>query len=806
MKPFREAIREQVLILDGAMGTMLQERGLRTGQSPEELNLTMPDVVASVHRDYIDAGADIIITNTFGGSRFKLAHYGLEGRLAEINARAVAIARAEARGRAYVGGSIGPTGQFVEPLGEIAFDEMKDAFKEQAAALISAGADLISLETFLDIKECRAALIAIREISADIPVLAMLTFDDNGRSVLGTPPEAAAITLTAAGADLIGSNCGLGVDGIYDILCRMRTVTHLPLISQANAGLPQLIDGTTVFPGTPEEMTAYHDRMIALGVRVIGGCCGTTPAHIRAMKDALAKQQQPWQPRTESTGVTLLSSRAGWTAVGADNKTAVIGERINPTGKKIYSQELLEGKVAYIRREAMEQVRMGATLLDVNVGAPGIDEPAAMERAVFCVSAASSVPIVLDSSSPAALERGLKAADGKVLINSVSGEAKSLAKVLPLARKYGAAVIGLTLDATGIPDTAEGRLAIARRIRNAARKHGIPDSDIIIDCLTLTVSAEQKRAAETLRAIRLVKKKLGLSTVLGVSNISFGLPQRPLISSTFFAMAIEAGLDAAIINPKDKNMMDAWRSAMVLLNRDHQAAAYIDAYRGAQAESATLTPAAGQTLSIRERLMQAVINGDRDGVVSLVEEAFLEGLTPIQVSNEGFLPGLEEVGRRFEKNIFFLPQVMQSADTMQTGFTRLKTEMKGQAFESLGRILMATVEGDIHDIGKNIVCTLLESHGFEVFDIGKNVSAATIIAKAREFRVDAVGLSALMTTTMSEMDNVVKKLREAGVKTFTMVGGAVVTQEYADRIGADLYARDAMEAVARIKQLLGRVA
>lgn len=802
MQPFREAIQEKILILDGAMGTMLQERGLQPGQSPEELNLTMPEVVASVHRDYIKAGADIIITNTFGGTRFKLDHYGLGDRLAEINTRAVEIARSVAGTSAYVGASIGPTGQFVEPLGEVPFDRMKEAFREQAEALVAAGADLISLETFLDIKECRAAVIAIREVSATIPVIAMLTFDDNGRSVLGTPPEAAAITLTAAGADIVGSNCGLGVDGIYDILCRMRTVTGLPLISQANAGLPQLIGDKTIFPGTPDEMAAYHQRMAELGVRIIGGCCGTTPEHIRVMKQALASKQCAWSPGVQRNGATLLSSRSGWAAAGAGAATAIIGERINPTGKKAYSLELQEGKVAYIRREAVDQVQAGATLLDVNVGAPGIDEPAAMQRAVFCVSGAVGVPLVLDSSSPAALEAGLKAADGKVLINSVSGEAKSLKRVLPLAKKYGAAIIGLALDKKGIPETAEGRLAIARRIRNAARRIGIPDNDIIIDCLTLTVSAEQKRATESLRAIRLVKQKLGLSTVLGVSNISFGLPQRPLISSAFFAMAMEAGLDAAIINPKDNQMMAAWRSAMVLLNRDHQAAAYIEAYRDQTASGPVALPAE-TVLTTLERLSHAVISGDRDGIVALVEQALAEGLAPLDISNNGFLPGLEEVGRRFDRNIYFLPQVMQSADTMQAGFARLKTEMHGETFKSRGKILMATVEGDIHDIGKNIVCTLLENHGFEVFDIGKNVSAATIIAKAKEFAVDAVGLSALMTTTMSEMDTVVKKLKAAGVTTFTMVGGAVVTQEYADRIGADLYAKDAMEAVAKIKILLG---
>lgn len=803
MKPFLEAIQEQVLILDGAMGTMLQERGLQPGQSPEELNITMPEVVASVHRDYIEAGADIIITNTFGGTRFKLSHYGLEDRLAEINARAIEIARKEAGSSAYVGASIGPTGQFVEPLGEVSFDQMKTAFREQAEAIVTAGADLISLETFLDIKECRAAVIAIREVSATIPIIAMLTFENNGRSVLGTPPEAAAITLAAAGADIIGSNCGLGVDGIYDILCRMRQVTGLPLISQANAGLPQLVGDQTIFPGTPDEMVAYHDRMIALGVRVIGGCCGTTPAHIHAMKQSLALKQHAWSPDSKKSQKTHLSSRSGWTTVGADTFTTIIGERINPTGKKLYSQELQEGKVAYIRREALEQVQAGAALLDVNVGAPGIDEPSAMQRAVFCVSTAVGVPIVLDSSNPVALEAGLKAADGKVLINSVSGEAKSLKQVLPLAKKYGAAIIGLALDKKGIPETAEGRVAIARRIRNAARRIGIPDNDIIIDCLTLTVSAEQKRAAESLRAIRLVKQKLGLSTVLGVSNISFGLPQRPLISSAFFAMAMEAGLAAAIINPKDKPMMDAWRSAMVLLNKDRQAAAYIEAYRDQQNAVINQEPLDGTLRTTLERLSQAVIGGDRDGIVALVEQALTEGIGPLEISNKGFLPGLDEVGRRFNQNIYFLPQVMQSADTMQAGFARLKIEMHGEMFKSRGKILMATVEGDIHDIGKNIVCTLLENHGFEVFDVGKNVSAATIIAKAKEFAVDAVGLSALMTTTMSEMDNVLRKLRSAGVVTFTMVGGAVVTQEYADRIGADLYAKDAMEAVAKIKLLLG---
>ncbi|HML76756.1 homocysteine S-methyltransferase family protein [Geobacter sulfurreducens] len=800
-QPFLQAIAERVLVLDGAMGTMLQERGLRPGQSPEELNLTLPEVVAGVHREYLDAGADIIVTNTFGGSRAKLEHYGLQDRVAEINARAVAIAREVCGDRAYVAASIGPTGQFVEPVGDVSFDEMAAIFREQAQALINAGADLITLETFLDIKEIRAAVIAIREISPEIPVIAQLTFDNEGRTVLGTSPEAAAVTLEAAGADIVGSNCGLGPDGICDVMAAMRRVTRLPLISQANAGLPTLVDGATVFPGTPDDMTAFHDRLLDLNVRVIGGCCGTTPAHIRAIREALALRDQSLRACGPAEGVTFLSSRTTVVAIGAGLPAAIIGERINPTGKKGFAQELQDGKVSYIRREALEQTARGAVLLDVNVGTPGIDEPAAMERAVVTVATAVGAPLVLDSSDPAALERGLKAADGKVLLNSVNGEAKSMERVLPLARKYGAAVIGLALDETGIPETAEGRLAVAERIVKAAGKAGIRRPDVVIDCLTLTVSAEQKRAMETLRAVRLVKERLGCPTVLGVSNISFGLPRRPLISSAFFAMALAAGLDAAIVNPKEEEMMAAWHSSMVLLNRDPNAAAYIAAYAGV-APPAAEPAATGELPDIRQRLARAVITGDGEGIVSLVEEALSHGLEPLQVSNEGLLPGLEEVGRRFEKNQVFLPQVMQSAEAMQAAFARLKQEMTGEA-ESKGTILMATVEGDIHDIGKNIVCTLLENHGFRVIDLGKNVPADRIVAEAERNGADAVGLSALMTTTMTEMENVLARLRAAGIRTFTMVGGAVVTQEYADRIGADLYARDAMVAVARIKALLG---
>jgi len=797
MSDFLAALRKRVLVLDGAMGTMLQERGLKPGGSPEEMNLAAPQVVAGVHREYAEAGADIIVTNTFGGNRCKLAHYDLQDRVDEINVRGVELARSVVDNGGFVAASIGPTGRFLEPVGDAGFDEMVEIFAEQVRAFDRAGADLITLETFLDIRELRAAIIACKEFSR-LPVMALMTFDDGGRSVLGTPPEAAAVTLDALQVDVVGSNCGLGIEGIYALLEKMRSVTSLPLIAQANAGLPQLVNGQTVFPGTPEEMTRYHERMIQLGVRVIGGCCGTTPTHIRAIRDALDGKDQSWTPPPRRG---FLSSRTQVVPFGGDSPCAIIGERINPTGKKAYSAELREGKTAYIRREAQDQTEAGATLLDVNCGAPGVDEPVALERAVYAVCGVSGTPLVLDSSDPQALERGLKAADGKVLINSVSGEAKSLKVVLPLAKKYGAAVIGLALDETGIPKTAAGRRDIAARILAAAEQQGLPKQDVVIDCLTLTVSAEQSQARETLQALRLVHDELGLATVLGVSNISFGLPRRPVLSAAFFAMALEAGLGLAIINPKDERMMDSFRSAMVLLGHDLRSEEYV-AHYGAMVADPAAPLAKGSDADIRSRLAAAIIEGDQEGITALVEAALAEGLKALEISNEGLLPGLEEVGRRFGKNQIFLPQVMLSAETMQTAFARLKQAMTGQEGVSRGKILMATVEGDIHDIGKNIVCTLLENHGFEVIDLGKNVPAVRIVEQATKHQVDAVGLSALMTTTLNQMQVTIDQLRAAGVKVFTMVGGAVVTQDYATSIGADLYAADAIEAVAKVKELL----
>lgn len=799
MRDLRAALRERVLVLDGAMGTLLQERGLSAGGCPEEMNRLAPEVVAGIHAEYAAAGVDLLVANTFGGNRIKLAHYGLEQAVAELNSKGIELARRAAGEGVFVGGSVGPTGRFLVPVGDAGFAEMVEIFAEQIAALASAGADFITFETFLDIRELRAGIIACRDVCA-LPIIAQLTFDAAGRTVLGSSPEAAAVTLDALQVDVIGSNCGLGIDGIHDVLAQMRRVTPRPLVAQANAGLPLLKEGVTIFPGTPEEMTAYHERLIALGVRIIGGCCGTTPRHIQAMRAALDRLPQSWSPPPRRC---FLSSRGAVLELGGDSPCALIGERINPTGKKVYSEELRTGKTTYIRREAVEQVTAGAHLLDVNCGAPGVDEAVALERAVYAVNGTSMAPVVIDTADATALERALQAADGKVLINSVSGEARSLERVLPLARRYGAAVIGLTLDETGIPETAEGRVAVARRILSAVLDAGLPREDLIIDCLTLTVSAEQRRALETLRALRQVRDELGLSTALGVSNISFGLPARPILSSVFFALALEAGLKAAIINPKDERMMDAYRSTQVLLCQDLRAEEYIARYADQRPVVATDVPQPKDPAGLRQRLAAAIIAGDREGIVPLVAAAAQAGLKAMEISNEGLLPGLEEVGRRFADNRIFLPQVMQAAATMQAAFAYIREQMIDQTGPSLGRILMATVEGDIHDIGKNIVCTLLENHGFEVIDLGKNVPAARILEVALEKKVDAVGLSALMTTTLQQMGLVLDQLRAEGIKVFTMVGGAVVNQAYADSIGADIYARDALEAVAKVKLALG---
>jgi 5-methyltetrahydrofolate--homocysteine methyltransferase len=586
------------------------------------------------------------------------------------------------------------------------------------------------------------------------------------------------------GADCIGANCSLGIEGIYEAVKAMSRVTDLPLIAQPNAGMPVLEGGETVFPAKPEDMVPYVTRLARTGVRAIGGCCGTTPEHIKAMGKELRSLKPERGGKTPL--FTVLASRTAYTAFGGNERPVIVGERINPTGREALAQELKEAKTAIIRNEARAQAEAGAHALDVNVGLPGIDEPQAMTRAVFSVNENSNLPVVIDSANPKAIEAGLKAADGKPLVNSLSGEKKKLDTILPLVKKYGAAVICLTLDDRGIPEGAEGRLEVAEKILKRALELGIKKQDLVIDCLAMAVSSAPESAIETLRAVRLMKEKLGLTTIVGVSNISFGLPSRTTINSHFLSMALAAGLDSAIINPRDETMMDAYHASLVLVNMDPRADGYIKRF-GKAPEKPVKKPkeAEEKPEDIREKLAKAVVEGDEENIVGIVEQALAEGLDPIEVSNAGLIPGLDEVGRLFACNKYYLPQVILSADTMKKGFNRLKKELKGRKGPVKGKILIATVEGDIHDIGKNIVTTLLENHGFEVIDLGKNVPAEKVVEEAKSHDVDVVGLSALMTTTVTEMEKVLKKLKA-----------------YAKSIGADEYGGAATEAVDKIKRLL----
>jgi len=793
------------------MGSMLQDAGLRPGECPELMNIERPDVVSAVHAQYAAAGADVLTTNTFGATRVKLDEYGLSPRLREINAAAVKLARKAAAGSGrdvMVAGGMGPTGKFLAPVGELSFDLAYDVFREQAQALAEAGADAIIIETLSDIKEARAAVMAARE-AADLPVIVTMTFQQDLRSLLGTPPEVAVTVLGSLGADVVGANCSLGPEGLYDVARRMAAVSRVPLIFQPNAGLPQLVDGKTVFPAGPDELARYAARFLELGASVIGSCCGSTPAHTRAMAEVLGRWGEK-PGRSPGAAATRLASRTRLVTIGGSEPPVIIGERINPTGRKELSAELASGKTPTVRKDARGQAEAGAALVDINVGLPGADEAELMGLVVRAVEESTDLPVVIDSTDPEAIEAALREVSGKPLVNSVTGDVSRLETVLPLVRRYGAAVVGLTIDEEGVPATAEKRVEIAGRILDACINYGIPREDLVIDPLVLTASAEQPQAAETLKAVGMIKERLGLATSLGVSNISFGLPNRPLINAVYLTMALGYGLDAAMVNPYDPRMGEAVAAGAVLVNRDPRAEGYIAAHRRkahAGGESAA-TPSAGKEdggpSTLEDEIRKAVIEGDKEGILPLVEKALEKGMEPLSVGNECLIPALTEVGRLYETKEFFLPQVMQSAETMKAAFARLKREMRPGEGRDRGTVVLATVFGDVHDIGKNIVSTLLENHGLNVVDLGKNVPKETVLDEAVKNGADVIGLSALMTTTMTQMGELIKERDRRGLKIPVVLGGAVVTPEYAAKVGAAGSSRDAMEAVGLIKEIIGR--
>lgn len=786
-------MHKDFVVLDGAMGTLIQKSGAVYHHSPETLNLTRPELIASFHKAYIDAGADIIYANTFGANAYKLQDSGYS--VAEIIGAAVKNAKSAAAGtNALVALDIGPIGMLLEPAGSLRFEHAYDYFREQIRC--GTDADLIVFETMTDLLELKAAILAAKE-NCDKPILATMTFERSGRTFTGVSPAAFALTATGLGVDAIGVNCSLGPDELEPVVAEMTKYTDLPLIVKANAGLPD--PNSNEYDIKPDRFAACVEKLLPYGVKLVGGCCGTTPDYIARLCEMLSGKAFAPCPRTADTAVCSAAT------VVEINAPRIIGERINPTGKKIFKQALLDNNIDYILNQALVQVGGGAELLDVNVGHPEIDEKAMMTRVIKAIQSVCDAPLQIDSTKPEVLNAGLRCYNGKPIVNSVNGEEKSLSAVLPLVKKYGAAVVGLTLDEGGIPKTAEGRFAIAKRIVERAEALGIDRRDVYIDCLTLTVSAEQEGCRETLTALHRVKTELGCKTVLGVSNISFGLPNRELVNRTFLTMALEQGLDLPIINPNIASMTGAVRAYRVLANIDKNSLDFIEAYNDAQPAS----PAPAKT---ETDLFTAVYSGlQNEGAAAT--ERLLQTEDAMAIVNERLIPALDRVGEDFEKNKIFLPQLIQSANTAQACFDVIKAHLSKTGGESVskGKIIVATVKGDIHDIGKNIVKTLLDNYGYTVVDLGKDVDPQLVVDTAVQQGITMVGLSALMTTTLGSMEETIRLLRSepalqnpdgtSRVKVF--VGGAVLTRDYAMKIGADYYCRDAKESVDAAKDVFG---
>ncbi|MDO4400938.1 MAG: homocysteine S-methyltransferase family protein [Coriobacteriia bacterium] len=778
------------MVFDGAMGTMLQRRNLKAGELPELLCLSQPDEITAIHREYVAAGSDVVTTNTFGANARKLGDAATVDEVFEA-----AIACAKASGARYVAADIGPTGALLEPMGTLSFDAAYDLFAEQVRAAMRHGADLFIIETMTDLLEAKAAVLAAKE-NSDLPIFATMTFDETGRTFLGTDPATAAIVLGSLGVQALGVNCSLGPEALAPIVAQMLEVAPCPVMVQANAGLPELVDGNTVYSVTPEAYLQAVKPMIAAGATIFGGCCGTDPDYIRLEaqalnnRDLVVREAAPLNAITSAQKAVILRGR----------DVGVIGERINPTGKKKLKAALREGDYDYVLGEAIAQAQAGADLLDVNAGLPEIDEPEVLRELVKRIQGVTGLPLQIDSTDPVAVEAAVRAYAGKPLINSVNGKASNMAQILPIVAHYGCAVVGLTLDEGGIPPTAEERFAIAQKIVDEAARYGIPREDVYIDCLVMSASTNQREVVEILRAVTMVKERLGCRTVLGVSNVSFGLPARPIVNGTFLAAAFAAGLDLPILNPlasRYREVVDTWR---VLSGQDEAAMGYIAGYAGVEVAATTAkAPASGggeaaEAVSDdgKSELYQLVIAGNK-GPVPAAVEALLATVDVMEVINGHLIPALDDVGARFEAGTFFLPQLMASAEAAKAGFDVIRAHSDGSD-EGKGPIAIATVKGDIHDIGKNIVRMLLENYGYKVYDLGRDVDPQAVVDAAIEHDCKIVGLSALMTTTVKAMEETIALLHEQAPGVKVMVGGAVLTQEYADMIGADFYAKDAAES------------
>lgn len=797
----KERLGKEVLYFDGGMGTLLQEKGLQAGELPEIWNLTHMEEVIEIHRDYFEAGSDIVLTNTFGANalKFQDSEYELEDIVtaAVIHVKEAAYLGVHDDREVYTALDIGPTGKLLKPMGDLDFEDAYQAFAQVMRWGEAAGADLIHIETMSDTYEMKAAVLAAKE-QTSLPVFATMIFDEKGRLLTGADVRSAMAMLEGLGVDALGINCGLGPEQMLPIFQEIVSHTSLPVIVKPNAGLPKQKDGAVYYDVTPKEFVRVMEKIVDGGAAVIGGCCGTTPGHIRNMTESFGRRAVKKVDHKEETVVSSYGA-----AVVLNDCPVVIGERINPTGKKRLKQALKEQDFDYILKEGIRQQELGAQILDVNVGLPDIDETAMMREAVSRLQSITSLPLQIDTVDPEALESAMRIYNGKPMVNSVSGKQESMDQVFPLVKKYGGVVVGLTLDESGIPDTAEGRIRIAGKIIKEAEKYGIRKKDLVIDVLTMTVSSDPGSARVTLDALRGVKEKFGVATVLGVSNISFGLPNRAALNANFYTMALEAGLDAGIINPASEDMMCSYRSFLALTGQDPNFEGYIGQYGGTEAsETGKKHPETSG-----EMPLEAAIEKGMKKEAAWAAEQLLKEQDSLSIINRYLIPALDRVGKGFEKGTVFLPQLLMSADAAKQAFSVLKEAMPAQIEGEKDRpkVILATVKGDIHDIGKNIVKVLLENYSFDVLDLGKDVPPEDILKKAVDEDVKLVGLSALMTTTVASMEETIRLLRREKPDCRVMVGGAVLNQEYADMIGADFYGKDAMQSVYYAQEIFHQI-
>ncbi|MEJ6952127.1 homocysteine S-methyltransferase family protein [Natronospora cellulosivora (SeqCode)] len=845
MSKLLKKIENSVLIADGAMGTMIQKKD-KSSKVPEEIMLENPQIIQEIHQEYIEAGSDLIETNTFGGSRLKLETSGLAEKTEEINKKAVELAKKAVNKTGkdvYILGSVGPTGKLMKPYGKLAFDDAYKVFKEQISYLVEAGVDGICIETMSDLAEMRAAVIAAKEFK--VPIIAQMTFTENGYTLTGSTPEVVAIVLDSLAVDFIGVNCVAGFEEAISILEKMSKVTNKALSVFPNAGMPISVDGKTVFPQSANEYVEQFEALLDYNIKIIGGCCGTAPEYISALQEELFKHSSKFADNEvlikkdlDESRVFLAGTR-NFLELSQSTPVKIIGEKLNPTGRSDLKKALKEKDWAYLRKVARDQIEAGASLVDVNIGMAGIDKKQVMKNLIQELQMEIHIPLVLDSNDPEVLEAGLKEYQGKALVNSVNGEKESMDAIFPLIKKYGAAVIGLTLDDNGIPSTVEGRVAIAERIVNEANNYGIEVKNIFIDTLTLTAGSNAAELMVTLESLKEVREKFKVKTTLGASNVSHGLPVRELINDVFLSMAMGYGLDLPIADPFAEGIHDQIKTANLLTNRDKEGEEFIKSFAGREVvKKAKLVSKKGSEEESKDKkqegiskeeskggeiekknenvgehefidkdpllleIRQAIIEGNRGDIVSLSESS-IEKYKPQEIVNNVLIPSIQQVGDLYDTGRYFLPQLLKSAETMQKAFDFLKEKMLDDEKDNYkAKVLMATVKGDIHDIGKNIAKTIFMNHAYQVIDLGANVDSEEIVSRALEEEVEFVGLSALMTTTMMEMKVVIDKLKVKGYKGAVIIGGAVTNQDFADEIAADIYARDALDGVRKANKLL----